>query len=150
MNVKTLQALKSNLNTARLYPTSIPTNEADSGFLKSSEISQLCAVYIDPVNNGCELADFYPFTDIEKVAVRTLNKHLLCGSCEWKNPKEMVSKESGHFHYAFCCLHVALDYKPNKSNRPIRLTQCCTQFKSLGVRVLWVFHSHDKVAFTLK
>ena len=35
-------------------------------------------------------------------------------------------------------------------NRPIRLTQCCTQFRSLGVKVLCVFHLHDNVAFTFK
>ena len=35
-------------------------------------------------------------------------------------------------------------------NRPIRLTQCCTQFKSHGVKVLWVFYLHDNVPFTLK
>ena len=35
-------------------------------------------------------------------------------------------------------------------NRPIRLTQCCTQFKSLGVKVLCVFHLHDNIAFTFK
>ena len=34
--------------------------------------------------------------------------------------------------------------------RPIRLTQCCTQFKSLGVKVLCVFHLHDNIAFTFK
>ena len=35
-------------------------------------------------------------------------------------------------------------------NKPIRLTQCCTQFKSLGVKVLCVLHLHDNVAFTFK
>ena len=35
-------------------------------------------------------------------------------------------------------------------NRPIRLTQFCTQFKSLGVKVLCVLHLHDNVAFTFK
>ena len=32
----------------------------------------------------------------------------------------------------------------------IRLIQCCTQFKSLRVKVLCVFHLHDKIAFTFK
>ena len=35
-------------------------------------------------------------------------------------------------------------------NRPIWLTQCCTQFKSLGVKVLCVLHLHDNVAFAFK
>ena len=36
------------------------------------------------------------------------------------------------------------------SDRPILLTQCCTQFRSLGVKVLWVFHLYDNIAFTFK
>ena len=36
------------------------------------------------------------------------------------------------------------------NNRPIRLTQCCTQFRPLGVKVLCVFHLHDNIAFTFK
>ena len=36
------------------------------------------------------------------------------------------------------------------NNRPILLTQCCTQLRSLGVKVLSVFHLHDNIAFTLK
>ena len=35
-------------------------------------------------------------------------------------------------------------------HRPIRLTQCCTQFKSLEVKMLCVLHLHDNVAFTFK
>ena len=35
-------------------------------------------------------------------------------------------------------------------NRPIRLTQCCTQFKSLGVKIFCVIHLHDNVAFIWK
>ena len=31
-------------------------------------------------------------------------------------------------------------------HRPIRLTQCCTQFKSLGIKVLCVLQLHDNVA----
>jgi len=31
--------------------------------------------------------------------------------------------------------------------KPIRLTQCCTQFKFHAVKVLCVFHLHDNVAF---
>ena len=36
-----------------------------------------------------------------------------------------------------------------KGNRPIRLTQCCTQFKSLGVKILCVMNFQDNEAFTL-
>ena len=35
-------------------------------------------------------------------------------------------------------------------DRPIRLTQCCTQFKSLGVKILCVLYLHYNVAFTFK
>ena len=35
-------------------------------------------------------------------------------------------------------------------NKPIRLTQCCIQFRSLGVKVLCVFYLHDNIAFTFK
>ena len=35
-------------------------------------------------------------------------------------------------------------------NRPIRLTQCCAQFKSLGVKILYVLNLHDNEAFTFK
>ena len=34
--------------------------------------------------------------------------------------------------------------------RLTRLTQCCTQFKSLGVKVLCVLHLHDNIASTFK
>ena len=36
------------------------------------------------------------------------------------------------------------------NNRPIRLTQCCTQFKSLGVKILCVLNLHDNEAFAFK
>ena len=35
-------------------------------------------------------------------------------------------------------------------NRPNRLTQCCTQFKSPGTKILCVLHLHDNVAFIFK
>ena len=38
----------------------------------------------------------------------------------------------------------------NVYHRPIRLTQCCTQFKSLGVKILCVLYLHYNVAFTFK
>ena len=37
-----------------------------------------------------------------------------------------------------------------KNHRPMRLTQCCAQFRSLGVKVICVFHLHDNIAFTFK
>ena len=33
---------------------------------------------------------------------------------------------------------------------PIRLTRCCTQFKSPGVNILCVLYLHYNVAFTIK
>ena len=35
-------------------------------------------------------------------------------------------------------------------NRPFRVTQCCTQFKSPGVKILCVLYLHYNVAFTFK
>ena len=35
-------------------------------------------------------------------------------------------------------------------NRPIRVTQCCAPFKSLGVKILCVLSLHDNEAFTFK
>ena len=35
-------------------------------------------------------------------------------------------------------------------NRPIRLTQCCTQFKSPGVKIHCVLYLHHNVAFSFK
>ena len=35
-------------------------------------------------------------------------------------------------------------------NRPIRLIQCCTQFKSPGDKILCVLYLHYNVAFTFK
>ena len=32
-----------------------------------------------------------------------------------------------------------------KDNRPIRLTQCCTKFKSPGVKILCVLYLHHNV-----
>ena len=37
-----------------------------------------------------------------------------------------------------------------KTYRPFRLTQCCTQFKSPGVKILCVLYLHYNVAFTFK
>ena len=36
------------------------------------------------------------------------------------------------------------------SVEPIRVTQCNTQFRSLGVKVLCEFHLHDNIAFTFR
>ena len=35
-------------------------------------------------------------------------------------------------------------------HRPIRLTQCCTQFRSPGVKILLLLHLHCYVAFTFE
>ena len=45
---------------------------------------------------------------------------------------------------------IANNHSTTRSHRPIRLTQCCTQFRSLGVKVLCVFYLHDNIAFTFK
>ena len=42
------------------------------------------------------------------------------------------------------------DLKFPNPNGPIRLTQCCTQFKSLRVKVLGVMYLPDNVAFIFK
>ena len=36
----------------------------------------------------------------------------------------------------------------DNDNRPIRLTQCCTQFKSPGVKILCVLYLNYNVTFT--
>ena len=41
-------------------------------------------------------------------------------------------------------------YFNKESHRPIRLTQCCTQFKSPGDKILCVLYLHYNVAFTFK
>ena len=46
-------------------------------------------------------------------------------------------------------MHIYL-HVSHSNNRPIRLTQCCTQFKSLGVKDLCMLHLHDNVAFIWK
>ena len=42
------------------------------------------------------------------------------------------------------------DYVHHISDRPIRLTQCCTQFKAPGVKILCVLYLPYNVAFTFK
>lgn len=69
-----------------MYPTSILTNEVGSSFLKSSEVSKLCTAYVDLVNNGCDLGNLSPFTDIENVVVRTLEQAYVAAV---ENPEEM-------------------------------------------------------------
>ena len=59
------------------------------------------------------------------------------GDNEFQNPVGPLPNER-HRHHFFL------------KNSPIRLTQCCTQFRSLGVKVLCVFHLHDNIAFTFK
>ena len=49
---------------------------------------------------------------------------------------------------AFCICEMFTCYKLD--HRPIRLTQCCTQFRSLGVKILCALYLHYKVAFTFK
>ena len=42
------------------------------------------------------------------------------------------------------------EFRAHTMNRPIRLTQCCTQFKSPGDTILCVLYLHYNVAFTFK
>ena len=57
----------------------------------------------------------------------------------------------------FSLQHYPLPFHPLTTNdftssyyRTIRLTQCCTQFKSLGDKILCVLYLHYNVAFTFK
>ena len=45
------------------------------------------------------------------------------------------------------CIGSKQDVACNRSNR---LTQCCTQFKSPGTKILCVLYLHDNVAFICK
>ena len=45
---------------------------------------------------------------------------------------------------------IRLSYASQKHPPIIRLTQCCTQFKSPGVKILCVLYLHYTVAFTFK
>ena len=45
---------------------------------------------------------------------------------------------------------IRLSYASQKHPPIIRLTQCCTQFKSPGVKILCVLYLHHNVAFTFK
>ena len=47
-----------------------------------------------------------------------------------------------------CFIPVTICFQLN--NTPIRVTQCNSQFRSLGVKVLCEFHFHDNIAFTFK
>ena len=69
----------------------------------------------------------------------------------------MEGKHSSHSKGINCQVHSNQMQNPNTSlqtgtlkNRPIRLTQCCTQFKSLGVKILCVLNLHDNEAFTFE
>ena len=84
--------------------------------------------------------------------------HVLIGSLSNENGKkaiglDMTSKTTTlHVHHSF--LYISLpslhDYDVELPNRPIRLTQCCTQLKSPGDKILCVLHLHYNVAFTFK
>ena len=45
---------------------------------------------------------------------------------------------------------LTIKLKNNMENRPIWLTQCCTQFRSPGDKILCVLYLHYNVAFTFK
>ena len=50
------------------------------------------------------------------------------------------------------CLHLSdtFAYRSDQDNRPMRLTQCCTQFKSPEDKILCVLYLYYNVAFTFK
>ena len=53
----------------------------------------------------------------------------------------------------FCSLENMSEDRLSKTsftNRPNRLTQCCTQFKSPGTKIFCVLYLHDNVAFIFK
>ena len=60
---------------------------------------------------------------------------------------EIMKPQFGNERHTLLCI---LKLFTNTVDRPIRLTLCCTQFKSLGVKMLCVLHLHDNVAFTFK
>ena len=67
-----------------------------------------------------------------------------------------TSIRSGEVFAVPCCACLANCFAVNFQNfyahfhRPIRLTQCRTQFKSSGVKILCVLYLHYNVAFTFK
>ena len=83
-------------------------NKVGSSFLKSSEFSKLCTAYVDLVNNGCDLGNLSPFTDIEKVVARTLEQaHVVAV----ENPEEMkfnqdIFTPAVSLHLTILLLHV--------------------------------------------
>ena len=58
----------------------------------------------------------------------------------------------GDVNVHFCSLAYRLTHSRRRRmyNRPIRLTQCCTQFKFPGDKILCVLYLHYNVAFTFK
>ena len=57
----------------------------------------------------------------------------------------LLSKHNGFMRFLFSLLSNFMF-----AHRPIRLAQCCTQFKSPGDKILCVWHLHYNVAFTFK
>ena len=71
-------------------------------------------------------------------------------------PLKTAYKKRGELLWAiaskknFINVHSAAFVTVFAHNRPIRLAQCCTQFKSPGDKILCVWHLHYNVAFTFK
>ena len=67
--------------------------------------------------------------------------------CKLDSLKRLTIKPSvKHFRFSY----VTTQTYHCDSHRPIRLTQCCTQFKSPGVKILCVLYLHYNVAFSFK
>ena len=69
---------------------------------------------------------------------RLLYLHVTCELARYKAVKVML-------HGRFV---TAIFSATQRCNRPIRLIQCCTHFKSPGVEILCVLYLHYNVAFT--
>ena len=80
----------------------------------------------------------------DKLQILTLGKQMYPGQTDvfLNQYEEAVKRPFGY---------LLIDLKTTtQENRPIRLIQCCTQFKSSGVKILCVLYMHYSVAFTFK
>ena len=77
----------------------------------------------------------YSTNTFSSPSTKTNSKQVFSPSVDWENWRSFAQTS-----------YLTLQ----EDHRAIRLTQCCTQFRSLGVKVLCVFHLHDNIAFTFK
>ena len=82
---------------------------------------------------------------IKSVCVRVDDESLVSDHfCEGRRPGDETIKCNTHE----CPARWECLFAEENCHRPIRPTQYCTQFRSLGVKVLCVFHLHDNIVFT--